>query len=168
MSVNERFNLFWITRALTIACQYDLERYYYDTIHHNLFSIIKLPSESVVMDKYNLRYDTTTEADITVRMAVLASGGSSIIEIPRLSVKDKKEMQFQFLSLLSDKLHHGECVLAVSEQADEDGFVLDTMLNRRNTLADIASHWEMLKLQLSLGYMSGLSQALGQVNYMHN
>ena len=168
MSVNERFNLFWITRALTIACQYDLERYYYDTIYHNLFSIIKLPSECVVMDKYNLRCDTTTEADISVRMAVLSNGSSSIIEIPRLTVKDKKEIQFQFLSLLSDKLHHGECILAVSEQADEDGFVLDTMLNRRNTLAAIASHWEMLKLQLSFGYMNMLSQALGQMNYLSN
>ena len=168
MSVNERFNLFWITRALTIACQYDLERYYYDTVHHNLFSIIKLPSECVVMDKYNLRYDTTTEADISIRMTVLSNSSSSIIEIPRLSVKDKKEIQFQFLSLLSDKLHHGECLLAVSEQADEDGFVLDNMLHRRNTLADMTSHWETLKLQLSFGYMNRLSQALGQVNYLSN
>jgi hypothetical protein len=120
------------------------------------------------MDKYNSRYDTTSEADITVRMNFVASGKSSIIEIPRLSVKDKKEIQFQFLSLLSDKLHHGECILAVSEQADEDGFVLDGMLNRRNVLTHIASHWEMLKLQLSFGYMSQLSQALGQLNYLSN
>jgi len=168
MSVNERFNLFWITRALTISCQYDLERYYYDTIYHNLFSIIQLPSERVVMNKYNSRYDTITEADITIRMRLPADDRSSIIEIPRLTVRDKKEIQFQFLSMLSDKLHYGECVLAVSEQADEDGFVLDTMLNRRNAPADIAPHWETLKLQLSFGYMNGLSQALGKINYLDN
>src|SRR6202012_4434703 len=117
MSVNERFDLFWITRALTISCQYDLERYYYDTVYHNLFSVVKLPSEFVVLDKYNLRYSSTVEADITVRMTITPDNYSSIIEIPRLSVRDKKEIQFQFLSLLSDKVHHRECILAVSEQA---------------------------------------------------
>ncbi len=168
MSVNDRFNLFWISRALTISCQYNLERYYYDTVYHNLFSVIQLPTESIVLDKYNLRYDNSFEANIAVRMALLAGSHSSIIEIPRLSVRDKKEIQFQFLSLLSDKLHHGECILAVSEQADEDGFVLDTVLNRRIVLADIASHWEMLKLQLSYGYMHRLGQTLGDVNYLNN
>lgn len=170
MSVNDRFNLFWVTRALTISCQYDLERYYYDTIYHNLFSIIKLPSECIVLDKYNLRYDTITEADITVRMTPTddSHSFSSIIEIPRLSVRDKKEIQFQFLSLLSDKMHYGECILAVSDQADEDGFVLDNILNKRTTFSEIQSYWEMLKLQLSFGYMNKLSQKLGETGYLSN
>lgn len=165
MSVNERFNLFWIARALTISCQYDMERYYYDTMHHNLFSIIKLPSEPVILNKYNLRYDSTTEADITVRMSLSGDHHSSIIEIPRLSVKDKKEIQFGFLSLSADKLTYGKCILAVSEQTDEDGFVLDTLFHRRHTLTP---HWEALKLQLSLGYMSRLNQNLAQTGYLHN
>lgn len=165
MSVSERFNLFWIARALTISCQYELERYYYDTIHHNLFSIIKLPSESVVLDKYNSRYDITTEADIAIRMALLGDHPGSIIEIPRLSVTDKKEIQFGFLSLLTDKLHHGKCILAVSEQTDEDGFVLDNMLNKRHALTP---HWETLKLQLSFGYMSRLNQRLTGMDYLSN
>jgi hypothetical protein len=165
MSVNERFNLFWITRALTISCQFDQERYYYDTIHHNLFSIIKLQSESIVLDRYNLRYDNITEADISVRMALSVGHHSSIIEIPRLSVNDKKEIQFGFLSLSADKLHYGKCILAVSEQTDEDGFVLDALFHRRHTLTP---HWEALKLQLSFGYMSRLNQNLAQAGYLHN
>lgn len=165
MSVSERFNLFWIARALTISCQYEQERYYYDTIQHNLFSIIKLPSESIVLDKYNSRYDTATEADITVRMTLPVDHYCSIIEIPRLSVTDKKEIQFGFLSLMEDKLHHDKCILAVSEQADEDGFVLDTLFHRRHTLTP---YWETLKLQLSFGFMNKLNQNLARINYLNN
>lgn len=168
MSVNERFNLFWLTRALSIACQYDLEHYYYDTIHRNLFSIVHLSSEYIVLDKYNSRCDELTTSDIIVRLTVMDEGLNSIIEIPRLSVKDKKEIQFQFLSLLSDKVHHAECLLAVSEQADEDGFILDNLLQRRPTLVEIAAHWETLKLRLSFGYMNMLSKTLNEFNFLYN
>jgi hypothetical protein len=171
MSINERFNLFWITRAMAVSHQYDYERYYYDSSRHSLFSIIKLPvlpRELIILDKYNLRYDVKTEADLAVRLELLADEDSTIIEIPRLSVHDKKEIQQQFLSILSDKIHHRECLLAVNEQMDEDGFVLDSLLNRRSSLTGFIPYWETLKLQLSFAYMSLLTRGISDEAYLEN
>jgi hypothetical protein len=171
MSINDRFNLFWITRAMTVSYHYDLEHYYYDLEQHNLFSVITLPmhpSKTLVLNKFSFMCDIQTAADIALRLKILANAGKTIIEIPRLSVKDKKEIQFQFLALLYDKLHHEECLLAVTEQPDEDGFVLADLLNRHNAPYDILEYWEELKLQLSLTFVGTLNQNVRQNSYLNN
>lgn len=171
MSINDRFNLFWLTRAMTVSHWYDLEHYYYDSRQHNLFSIITLPvqpSRAIILNKFSYRCDIKVANDIALRLEILANADNTIIEIPRLSVKDKKEIQFHFLSHLENKLNHEQCLLAISEQPDEDGFVLDELLNKQNDFYNIAPCWEDLKRQLSLAFMGMLNHNANRAVYLNN
>ena len=155
---------------MAVSHWYDLEHYYYDSKQQNLFSIITLPvqpSRIIILNKFNFMCDIKVADDIALRLEILANADHTIVEIPRLSAKDKKEIQFHFLSRQENKLNHEQCLLAVSEQPDEDGFVLDDLLNRQNTFYNIIPYWEELKLQLSLAFMGMLTNSVKRA-YLSN
>ena len=159
MTVNERFNLYWLLRAITAPCSYCLERYYYDLKRKELFSVLHLTDYSpaiLILDKFSFRYPLDIEGDLAVRLELVAYRRMKIVEIPRMDITEKIDIQIQFLSMLGDKLHQQEYIKAVIHQNETHGFVLDNLLKKYDSSAPIRSYWEHIKLQVASTHIKKL------------
>jgi hypothetical protein len=159
MKVNERFNLYWMLRAITAPCSYCLEKYYYDLKRKELFSVLHLADYSpavLILDKFSFRYPLDIEGDIAVRLELIAYRRMKIVEIPRMDISEKIGIQIQFLSILGDQLHQQEYTQAVIQQSETHGFVLDNLLKKYDSSAPLRSYWEHIKLQIAASHINKL------------
>jgi hypothetical protein len=164
MTVNERFNLYWLLRAITAPCSYCLEQYYYDLKRKELFSVLHLADYSsmiLILDKFSLRYPLDIEGDLAVRLELIAYRRMKIVEIPRMDITEKIDVQVHFLSILSDRLHQQEYMRAVIQQNETHGFVLDNLLKKYSSSAPIRPYWEYTKLQLAANHIRKLVSNAG-------
>jgi hypothetical protein len=163
-TVNEYFNLCWLLRAFSAPCNYWLEQYYYDCKRKELFSVLHLPDYSpmiMILDKFSLRYPVEIESDMAVRLELIAYKKMKIIEIPRMGIAEKIGVQMQFLSILSDELHHLEYIQGVIQQNETHGFILDNLLKQNESSATILPYWEHVKLQLAEDHIRKLRLGKG-------
>ncbi|WP_461451698.1 hypothetical protein [Mucilaginibacter sp.] len=163
-TVSEHFNQCWLLRAITAPCSYWLEQYYYDYKRKELFSVLHLPDYNpmlMILDKFSLRYPVDIEADVAVRLELIAYKRMKIIEIERMSIAEKIGVQMQFLSILSDKLHQLEYMQTVINQNETHGFVLDTLLKQYHSSKSLVPYWEHVKLQLAADYINKLKLSRG-------
>ena len=159
MTVNERFNLYWLLRAITAPCNYCLEQYYYDLKRKELFSVLHLTDYSpaiLILDKFSLRYPLDIESDLAVRLELITYKRMKIVEIPRMDITEKIDTQIQFLSILGDQLHQQEYIQAVIQQSETHGFVLDNLLKKYDSSAPIKPYWEYIKLQIAASRINKL------------
>jgi len=164
MTVNERFNLYWLLRAITAPCGYRLEQYYYDLKLKKLFSVLHLTDYSpaiLILDKFSLRYPLDVESDLAVRLELVSYKRMKIIEIPRMDIAEKIGTQMQFLSILGDDQYQQEYIQAVIQQSETHGFVLDNLLKKHDSSAAIAPYWEHVKLQIAGMYVNKLTGNTG-------
>jgi hypothetical protein len=78
---------------------------------------------------------------------------SEIVEIPRINVTEKIDIQLNLLSRMPGTYWHNELIQAVENQKDDHKFVLDTVLIENNNSAAIASYWDEFKLQTVTNYI---------------
>jgi len=73
-----------------------------------------------------------------------------------MSIAEKIGVQMQFLSVLSDKLHHLEFIQGVIQQNEAHGFMLDALLNQYQSSATIVPYWDHVKLQITAEHIRKL------------
>jgi hypothetical protein len=101
MSESEQYNLLWLLSALTLPVNYDQERYYCDGERKDVFYIIKsqdIPFGFGILNKFDHHYSKEIESDVAVRLELINDESSEIIEIPRINVTEKIDIQLNFLS----------------------------------------------------------------------
>jgi len=131
MTESERYNLLWLVNAMTLPINYDQERYYYDGFRKEFFYIIKSVDIQFgygILNIFDCHYSKEIGSDISVRLELINDESSEIVEIPRINVVEKIDIQLQFLSKLPGTFHHNELIRAVEQQRDVNKFVLDSAL----------------------------------------
>lgn len=157
MSETERYNLLWLLNAMTLPVNYDQERYYYDGQRKDFFYTIKskdIPFGFGILNKFDHHYSKEIESDLAVRLELINDESSEIIEIPRINVAEKIDIQLQFLSRMPGTYWHNELIQAVENQQDDYKFVLDTVLIENDNSAAMSKYWDDYKLQTIISYLS--------------
>jgi len=152
----ERFNLFWLCHAMTAPVKSE-ERYYYDARTRKFFAA----KEACLFDMVDLSIIAPIATDLSERLAAMDSEASEIVEIPRLSVQDKVAVQLLFLSKFPGVIHEEALRLAAEKQPDADGFVLDTLLDKDETVAPMSHYWDDFKLKTIQFYLEKFTGLVG-------
>lgn len=142
---------------MTLSVSYDQERYYYDALRRDFFYIIKsvdIPSGYGILNKFDHHYSKEIENDISVRLELINDESSEIVEVPRINVVEKVDIQLEFLSKLPDTFHHNELIRAVEQQKDDYKFVLDTALIENDNSAPMIQYWDDYKLEVVFSYIN--------------
>lgn len=152
----ERFNLFWLCHAMTAPVKSE-ESYYYDAGTKRFFSV----KPSGLFDMVGLSIMGSLAAELSGRMAGMDSEASGIVEIPRLNVQDKIAVQLLFLSKFPGVIHEEALRLAAEKQRDTDGFVLDMLLDKDDSVAPMAPSWDDFKLKTIQYYLEKFTGLIG-------
>jgi hypothetical protein len=152
----ERFNLFWLCRAMTAPVK-SKESYYYDARTKRFF-VSKLAG---LFDMIDLSMTAPEAEALLKRIADIGSEASEIVEIPRLNLQDKVAVQLLFLSKFPGVIHEEALRLAAEKQQDTGGFVLDTVLGREDVLGPMAPYWEDFKLKTIQYYLEKFTGLTG-------
>jgi len=163
MTEAEQYNLLWLANAMTLPIYHTAERYYYDGVRQDLLHTTtsdNLPY-TVILNLFDLRYSEDIESDLQVRLLLIQDEDSEIIEIPRINVAEKIEIQLQFLSRMPGTYWHNELINAVEQQQDDFKFVLDTVLIENDNSVAMGKYWEDYKLNIIYTYIEAFSTAVG-------
>jgi hypothetical protein len=152
----ERFNLFWLFHAMTASVKSD-ELYYYDARTKRFFAA----KSSGLFDMVDLPLMPPIATDLLERMPDMDSEASEIVEIPRLNIQDKVAVQLLFLSNFPGVIHEEALRLAAEKQADTDGFVLDVLLEKDDTVAPMLPYWDDFKLKTIQFYLEKFTGIAG-------
>jgi len=159
----ERFNLFWLSHAMTAPAVTE-ELYYFDGVNKKFFSAkpsLPDPGKTELFDMVDLPIIANLSAELLKRLADLDSEHSEIAEIPRLNVQDKIAVQLLFLSKFPGIVHEEAVRLAAEKQGDVYGFVLDELLNQGDVLAPMEPYWENFKLKTIQYYLEKYTGLIG-------
>jgi hypothetical protein len=157
---DERLTLLWLAMAVTMP-QHACERFYYDSRSKLCFSNSTTVGGLKLVDKANMPLPVEIGSDIAVRLEWVSDQSSEIIEIPRLNVADKVDIQLHFLSNFDGVMHIQELIKAVENQKDDYKMVLDTILIENSTTAPMAYYWDDFKLSHVVTYIEMFTKAIG-------
>jgi hypothetical protein len=152
----ERFNLFWLCHAMTAPANTG-EWYYYDARKKRFF----ISKAGVLFDMVDLQLMETIAVELLGRLAAIDTDASEIVEIPRLNVQDKVAIQLLFLSNFPGVIHEETLRIAAEKQQDANGFVLDAVLGKSETLSPMAPYWDDFKLKTVQYYLEKFTGIVG-------
>jgi hypothetical protein len=150
----ERFNLYWLCHAMTAPVKSE-DLYYYDAQTKKFFA----SRSAVILDMIEL--PVIEPAALLERLADIHSEASEIVEIPRLNIPDKVSVQLLFLSNFPGVIHEEALRLAVENQPDKNGFMLDVVLGENVVLAPMVPYWEDFKLKTIQYYLEKFTGVIG-------
>jgi hypothetical protein len=152
----ERFNLFWLCHAMTAPVIAE-ESYYFDGQTKKFFTA----RPDGLYDMIDLPLTSPLAETIKERLTDIDSEASEIVEIPRLNVQDKVAVQLLFLSKFPGVIHEEKLTLAVEQQVDAYGFVLDVVLDENDVLSPMAPYWDDFKLKTIQYYLEKFTGLTG-------
>ncbi len=152
----EQFNLFWLCYAMTAPVAAE-ERYYFDGLTKLLFE----DKQQALFDMVGLPLSDPIAEDLKNRMDAIDAEASQLVEIPRLNVQDKIEVQLLFLSKFPNIIYEEELRLSSEQQQDAYGFVLDTLDKRNADLAPMLPYWDDFKLKTIQYYLEKYTGLIG-------
>ncbi|MDN5285693.1 MAG: hypothetical protein JWR38_1967 [Mucilaginibacter sp.] len=164
MTEAEQYNLLWLANAMTLPISHTDEHYYYDDSRKELFYTIKAKGNSFgigILNKFDLQYSKEIESDLAVRLELIGNESSEIVEVPRINVAEKIDIQLEFLSKLPGTFHHNELIRAVEHQRDDYKFVLDSALIENDNSAPMAIYWDDYKLQIIYTFITNFYTLIG-------
>ncbi len=156
------YKLLWLLNAMTLPIAHTDERYYYDGQRQEFFFTIKVkesPNALVILNIYDLQYSLEIESDIAVRLERINDESSEIVEIPKLNVDDKVDIQLQFLSKIEGTYCHNDLLKAVYDQ--QDACALDEIPLRNANLEPMETYWDYYKLKTVLQYLTRFTESIG-------
>jgi hypothetical protein len=166
MNDSQNANIAWVAMALT-APEYANERYYYDELtelffykritgfnNFSLYSFLDFPLSAA------------ESADVSKRLQRIGDTDCGIVEIPRLSVLEKIEIQLDFLSQFYRVYQLNELIAAVEDQRDDYRMVLDNVLLQHANAATMTPLWNDFKLKVVFRFIKHFTSAIGvQVSF---
>lgn len=157
----QRVNILRIALAMT-APQNTTERYYYDSVTELFFYSKQIGDNEVAL--YTLLDFPLSEreyGDVSVRLDQVHDNDCEIVEIPRLNVFEKIEIQLDFLSQFYRVYHLEGLITAVEEQPDEYRMVLDSALIKDINCAPMAPYWDEFKHRTVFNYIKQFTNSVG-------
>jgi hypothetical protein len=162
----QKANILRTAMAMT-APEYANERYYYDSVTELFFYAKQIGDNEVAL--YSLLDFPLSErqyGDISIRFEQVDDYDFEIVEIPRLNVSEKIEIQLDFLSQFYRVYHLEELISAVENQQDDYRMVLDTALIKNSYCAPMAAYWDEFKLKTMFDYIKHFTNSIGvQVSF---
>lgn len=145
----------------SVSCE---EHYYYDGDSKKFFYTMQASIDTddrLLLSMIDLPITGSERTELLRRIEHIDSNCSEIVEIPRLNVQDKVGVQLLFLSKFSGIHHEEELRLAVEQQKDNYGFVLDIITTKYDVLAPMEPYWEDFKLKTIQYYLEKFTGVVG-------
>ncbi len=157
-------NLYWLANAMTRPLSHFNERYFYDVIRKDFFYVLGVSGNInglKIFDAYDMPYPRDTESDIAVRLELSQDDNDNIIEIPRLDVFKKIDIQMRFLYTISESTFYNDLKALVEQQTDDFMFVMDKVLVQKVDIYPILNLWEDYKLKFIFNFVNLFAKAYG-------
>lgn len=161
MTAIEYFNLNWLTRACT-APRKPGRRFYYDAVAAAFISA-EQAAVGLPITFYNMvdiSIGGGQEAELRLRWDLDDEDRSGLIELPRFKEQEKKSIQWNFLRPYDGHQYAYEYNKAVEYQTDEDGFVLDEVMQDADS-DPMVSLWEQYKLKVVANCFLNFAASVG-------
>ncbi|WP_423149329.1 hypothetical protein [Rubrolithibacter danxiaensis] len=147
--MSQEKNTEWLTMAMTKPFNYINERFFYDKINEEFFSTTLLDSV-LINDELQGTFETSyTKEEIeklTVKLKLLEKVNTSILEIPRLTVAERREIQIQYADSL-DTLNADYLKRIIEQQDGKTEFIIDEVFKANPGFNALAVNWEDYKMQ---------------------
>jgi hypothetical protein len=106
----QKFNLLWLCHAMTVP-NYCTERYFYDGETKKIFYTVQPfnPKQAIkVLDSIDMKILDTKREQLLERMKDIDLATSEVVEIPRLHITDKVNIQLLLLSKMVGVYHQDD------------------------------------------------------------
>ncbi len=158
----EKFHVMWVARAMAVPVK-SLNRYYYDGMTGKFFYSRRVKADAEVvelLDSIGMYLMGDEYHDLLNRLLSIEHPSSEILEIPRLTVQQKIELQTIFLGSLKSPQHYYLYIENVKEQNDSNGFILDSLLKENDVMNSLFTTWNSFKELTIYKYINEYSEAV--------
>lgn len=162
----QKANILPIAMAMT-APEHAIERYYYDSVTELFFYTKHIgDNEFALYSLLDFPLSEREYGDVSVRLEQVDDYDFEIVEIPRLNVSEKIEIQLDFLSQFYRVYPIERLITEVENQLDDYRMVLDTALIKDGNYAPMAPGWDEFKLKTMFNYIKHFTNSIGvQVSF---
>ncbi len=146
---------------MTLPVGYAEQHYYFDGRSNNLFAFVNLDENDrmTYVDRFYQELDAAAPNELAQRLAYKESALSKVVEIPRLTVQEKINLQLAFIAKLPGS-NYSNLITTISKQPNDSSFVLDFVIDEEQFVL-AAKHWDEYKLETISSYFDKLC---GQLN----
>lgn len=165
MTSTEKICLSWLSHAMTDSPDSNIS-YYYDLKYRSFFYIKTPLYDTGGIEFYDVKgekiYDEEKYIDLFIRLSGLSD---ELIEITRLNVAQKRDIQWQFLSRFCGHRYHFKYFIEVIDQREQESFVLDKLMKHENN--KLYQLWEKFKLEVIRIYANSFAGKKGfELNFL--
>ena len=152
---SDNYSLLWLENAMTLPIGNNDQHYYFDGRSNNLFALVNIDENDTMayVDRFYQELDADTANELAQRLAYKESKLSKVIEIPRLTIAEKINLQLAFIARLQGSYNYSTLITAVKQQPNDSSFVLDYVIEDTHNAAVITKNWDEYKLETISNYI---------------
>lgn len=137
----------WLMTAVSVPQTHYAERYYYDAQENELFSISE--SDLILLKVSDNTYEPLSNKSIDSLSEKISriTSKSGIIEIPRLSLEQRRAIQTDFIYNIENFNFFDDFLTAINNQDQSHSFVIDHLFISNKKAYNFIDYWAEFKTQ---------------------